>query len=172
MPNGLVAGEVLDLGRPPSSSQPELQQPPQPSFLHFLFFFSFFLSFHGKLKTRCPPPHISFLKQGLDTKNRPGSRGGCPLVNLSSPRRAVQPRRPSADLRPAGNDRQASASRLDDVRAGLEVGGGGSGTHLRLSRERRSNKAPFSTVGGGDGEPWEEKTQPYLLLTEDELNTL
>lgn len=79
-------------------------------------------------------------------KHRPGSRGGCPLVNLSSPQHTVEPGPASADLHPAGNDRQAvgptaSAPCLDVVAAPSgtgKQGGGleGGGLHLRLSREQ------------------------------------
>lgn len=53
----------------------------------------FFLSFYGKLNTVCQSLVLA-LKQALDVKSSPGSRGGCPLVNLSSPRHTVEPRRP------------------------------------------------------------------------------
>lgn len=43
----------------------------------------------------------------VDKKHRPGSQEGCPLVNLSSPWHTVEPRPSSADLYPAGKDRQA-----------------------------------------------------------------
>lgn len=110
------------------------------------------------------------LKRGLDMKNRAGSRRGCPLINLSSPRHTVQPRRPSLIYTLWGNDRQAfgptaSAPCLDTERTGSgRTGEGGGGLHLSLSREKenQSNKAPF-TVRGSDGELWEEKTQPYPL---------
>ena len=100
------------------------------------------------------------LKQGLDVKNRPGSGGGCPHVNLSSLWHTVELRLASADLHPAGNDRQAlgltaAASCLDVVVAqrGRKRRSGGKGLRLRLCREKetQANKAPF-TVHSSDGE--------------------
>lgn len=170
---------VLDLVRPSGSVQRPRASESINSFIHLKFAQKFLqvfpLFFYPFMENQIE--NVSFscclLKQGLDMKNRAGSRGGCPLINLSSPRHTVQPRRPLLIYTLWGNDRQAfgptaSAPCLDagaapsgQAQAGLGRGGG---LHLRLSREKenQSNKAPF-TVQGSDGELWEERTQPYPL---------
>lgn len=121
-------------------------------------------------------PLILVLKQGLDVKHRPGSRGGCPLINLSSPWRTVEPGQPlliytlrgmigrqPADRLCSMSGRHRSTSKRAQARPGRGWGGG---VHLRLSREEgtQANKAPF-TVQGSDGELKEENTQPFHRLS-------
>lgn len=138
MLNGLLecASPCWTWSDPPVlSSGPELARALIPSFISSLLksFFKFFLFFYPFMENQIEDVSFSccLLKRGLDMKNRAGSRGGCPLINLSSPRHTVQPRRPSLIYTLWGNDRQAfgptaSAPCLDAERTGSGRTGGGS----------------------------------------------
>ena len=140
----------------------------------------FFLSFYGKLNTVCQSLVLA-LKQALDVKSSPGSRGGCPLVNLSSPRHTVEPRRPlliytlrgmigrRPGRQPLLRVWTTSQHRADGLR-GLAGGGGATletvqGGGNKPTKTPSQYRAVMELWEGGKKKKKKKKTQPLLLLS-------